>query len=421
MKFKQLKFKELMKKKKNLIAGGVLVVIVVIILSGFAKQKSVEVVQEVKNVKTEKITIGTISTSVEYASNLKPAKEVMVLPKTGGRVATVDVKVGDKVSVGQTLFTLDTSDYAPQLEQAEAGVNAASANLERTSDSGFTQQLLQAEQLVGKLQIQYNTVKDNYDKTQTLYSADAVSKKDFDDVKAQYDAITIDLKNAKDSLELLKSKAGPQATKAAAAALEQAQAGVSAVQVQINNANITAPIAGVVSEKAVEVGQIAGGQSGYVSVIDYSSLDAEINVPDKMLSKIQVGLSVPVTINASADEKIVGVIESISPNTSSKNNFYVVRVKIDNSKEDIKAGMFAKISLPAEKKDNILMVPNETIKMENGVNYLYTVDNGEVKKISVETGISNEKFTEVKGKVEEGMDVITEGQNLLSDGEKVKN
>lgn len=414
-----MKFKELMKKKKLLIVGGVLVVIVVIILSNFAKQKPVEVVQEIKNVKTEKITTGSISTSVEYASNLKPAKEVMVLPKTGGKVATVDVKVGDKVSVGQTLFTLDTKDYTPQLEQAEAGVKAASANLERTSDSGFTQQLLQAEQLVGKLQIQYNTVKDSYDRTQTLFSADAVSKKEFDDVKAQYDAITIDLKNAQDGLELLKSKAGPQATMAAAAALDQAQAGVSAVQVQINNANITAPIAGVVSEKAVEVGQLAGGQSGSVTVIDYSSLDAEINIPDKMLSKIQVGLSVPITINSSPDDKIVGVIESISPNTSSKNNFYVVKVKIDNSKDDIKAGMFAKISLPAEKKDNILMVPNETIKMENGVNYLYTVDNGEVKKISVETGISNEKFTEVTGKVEEGMDIITEGQNLLSDGEKV--
>lgn len=414
-----MKFKELMRKKKLLIVGGVLVVIVAIILSNFAKQKPVEVVQEIKNVKTEKITTGSISTSVEYASNLKPAKEVMVLPKTGGKVATVDVKVGDKVSVGQTLFTLDTKDYAPQLEQAEAGVKAASANLERTSDSGFTQQLLQAEQLVGKLQIQNNTVKDSYDRTQTLYSADAVSKKEFDDVKAQYDAITIDLKNAQDGLELLKSKAGPQATMAAAAALDQAQAGVSAVQVQINNANITAPIAGVVSEKAVEVGQLAGGQSGSVTVIDYSSLDAEINIPDKMLSKIQVGLSVPITINSSPDDKIVGVIESISPNTSSKNNFYVVKVKIDNSKDDIKAGMFAKISLPAEKKDNILMVPNETIKMENGVNYLYTVDNGEVKKISVETGISNEKFTEVTGKVEEGMDIITEGQNLLSDGEKV--
>lgn len=413
-----MKFKELMKKKK-LIVGIILAVVVVAIIFSFPKSKPVDVAQEVKNVKTEKITTGTISTRVEYAGNLKPAKEVVVLPKAGGRVATVNVKVGDKVSVGQTLFTLDTTDYAAQLEQAQAGVSAASANLERTSDSGFTQQLLQAEQLVEKLQIQYNTVKDSYDKTQTLYSANAVSKKEYDDTKAQYDAITIDLKNAKDSLELLKSKSGPQATKAAAAALEQAQAGVSAVQNQINNATITSPIDGVVSEKAVEVGQIAGGQSGSVTVIDYSGLEAEVNVPDKMLTKIKEGLSVPVTINALPDAKIVGVIESISPNTSSKNNFYVVRVKVDNSNADIKAGMFAKISLPAEQKDDILMVPNETIKMENGVNYLYTVDNDEVKKIAVETGISNEKFTEVKGKVQDGLPVITEGQNLLSDGEKV--
>jgi len=412
-----MKFK--ISKKKLIIAGIVLAVIAVGSISIFSKSKTVEVKQDVKNVKTQKVTTGTISTNIEYASNLKPEKEVIVLPKAGGKVATVDVNVGDKVSVGQTLFTLETTDYAAQLEQSQAGLSAASANLERTSDSGYTQQLLQAEQMLGKLQIQYNTVKDSYDRTQTLYSAEAVSKKELDDAKSQYDAITIDLKNAEDNLNLLKSKSGPQATKAAEAAVEQAQAGVDAVQNQINNATITAPIAGVVSEKAVEVGQFASGQAGSVTVIDYSNLTAEINVPDKMLAQIKVGQSVQVDINALPDKKIVGVIDNISPNTSSKNNFYVVKVKIDNSNDDIKSGMFAKISLSAENKSNILMVPNETIKMENGVNYLYTVDNGQVKKISDETGISNEKFTEIKSSIEEGLDVITEGQNLLSDGEKV--
>ena len=407
-------------KKKLIIVGIVLVVAVVGSISIFSKSKTVEVIkQDVKNVKTQKVTTGTISTNIEYASNLKPEKEVIVLPKTGGKVATVNVKVGDKVSVGQILFTLETIDYAAQLEQAQAGVSAASANLERTSDSGFTQQLLQSEQLIGKLRIQYNTIKDNYVRTQTLYSADAVSKKELDDASAQYDGITIDLKNAEDNLNLLKSKSGPQATRAAAAAVEQAQAGVNAVQSQINNATITSPIAGVVSEKAVEVGQLTSGQSGSVTIIDYSNLTAEINVPDKMLAHIQVGQSVQVNINSLPDKKIIGIIDNISPNTSSKNNFYVVKVKIDNSNNDIKSGMFAKISLSAENKSNILMVPNETIKMENGVNYLYTVNNGEIKKVSIQTGISNEKFTEITSGIEGGVDIVTEGQNLLSDGEKV--
>jgi len=406
-------------KKKLLVGTIILAVVAVSCVSIFSKSKPVEVKLDVKNVKTQKVTTGTISTNIEYASNLRPWKEVVVLPKTGGKVATVNVSVGDKVSVGQTLFTLDTTDFAPQLQQAQAGVSAASANLERTSDSGFTQQLLQAEQLVGKLQIQYNSVKDSYVRTQTLYSAEAVTKKELDDAKSQYDSITIDLKNAEDGLNLLKSKSGPQATKAAAAAVEQAQAGVNSIQTQINNAKITAPIAGVVSEKAVDVGQLASGQSGSVTVIDYSNLTAEIDIPDKMLTQIKVGQSVPVNINALPSKEIEGVIDNISPNTGSKNNFYVVKVKINNTNDGIKAGMFAKISLPAETKNNILMVPNETIKMENGVNYLYTVDNGEVKKISVEIGISNEKFTEITGNIKEGLDIITEGQNLLCDGEKV--
>ena len=122
-----MKFK--ISKKKLIIAGIVLAVIAVGSISIFSKSKTVEVKQDVKNVKTQKVTTGTISTNIEYASNLKPEKEVIVLPKAGGKVATVDVNVGDKVSVGQTLFTLETTDYAAQLEQSQAGLSAASANL----------------------------------------------------------------------------------------------------------------------------------------------------------------------------------------------------------------------------------------------------------------------------------------------------
>ena len=122
-----MKFK--ISKKKFIILVIVLVVIVVGIVSILSKSKKIEVKQDVKNVKTQKVTTGTISTNIEYASNLKPSKEVVVLPKSGGKVATVDVNVGDKVSIGQTLFTLETTDYAAQLEQSQAGLSAASANL----------------------------------------------------------------------------------------------------------------------------------------------------------------------------------------------------------------------------------------------------------------------------------------------------
>ncbi len=405
--------------KKNLITGAVLVLIVVGCVSIFGKSKKVEGKQEIKNVKVQKITVGSISTDVEYASKLNPVQEVTIFPKTGGKVAGLNVDIGDKVTAGQVLFTLDTAELQAQLQSQQAGLAASNANLAKTSDSGLQQQITTAQQATQKSQIAYNDAKDNYDKMQKLYNSGAIAKQELDNSKVKYDNCSVDLKSAEDNLNLLVEKIGPQSTQAAAAQVTQSQAGVNSAQIQINNATITTPISGVVSAKDVKVGQLAGGQSGSVTIIDSSSFIAEISVPDKIIGKIQIGQSVQVSINALDNKKVSGAIDKISPNSNSKDNSYIVKVKIDNSKGELKSGMFAKVSLPSEKKDNILTVPNEAIKIENNVNYLYVADRGKVKKVSINAGICNDKVTEITGNVKEGTDVITEGQNLLSSGDKI--
>jgi len=420
MNFKKLSIK-LLKPKRIL-----MIVILIAIVGGasksiqsLTKNKAVEVKQEIKNVKTQKISNGSISAEVEYASNLKPAKEVVVLSKTGGKIASVNVNVGDKVTAGQVLYTLDKSELDANLRSQQAALNGANADLEKTSDSSQAQQVSQAEQVAGKAQVQFSNAEDNYNKMQKLYQTGAISKKELDDSKKEYDNASIDLKSAQDNLSILENRIGPQSTKSAAAKVDQAQAGVNTAQIQVNNATITSPITGVVSSKDAEVGQMASSQSGSVTVIDSAKLTAEITVPDKMLGKLQVGQTVPVIITALDNKKISAVIDVISPNVTSKDNSYVVKVKIDNSNGELKAGMFAKVSLQAESKDNVLTVPNQAIKIENGVNYIYIVENSKIRKVSVDTGISNEKSTEITGNVKDGAEIITEGQNLLDDGEKV--
>lgn len=425
MDFKKFKIKrpniKRFKTKKTLIVIALLVVAAVAVngITSAKKNKEIEVKQDIKNVKAQKINLGSISAEVEYAGNLKPAKEVAVFSKNGGKIASVNVNVGDKVSVGQVLYTLDKSELEANLRSQQAALDGANADLEKTSDSSQAQQISQAEQAVGKAQVQFNNTEDNYNKMQKLYESGAISKKELDDSKKQYDDAYIDLKAAQDSLNIIENKIGPQSTRSAAARVGQAQAGVNTAQIQVNNATITSPITGVVSSKDAEIGQMASGQSGSVTVIDSSSLTAEITVPDKMLGKIQIGQSVPVIITALDNKKISGVIDVISPNVNSKDNSYIVKVKIDNSKDELKAGMFAKVSLQAEGKDNVLTVPNQAIKIENGVNYIYVVENSKVRKVSIDTGISNDKSTEVIGNIKAGADIITEGQNLLDDGEKV--
>lgn len=412
-----MKFKILNKKK--LIIGVILILIIAGCASILGRNKKAEGKQDVKNVKVEKVAISSISTEVEYASKLNPVQEVTIFPKTGGKVASLNVDIGDKVTAGQVLFTLDTAELQAQLQSQQAALAASNANLAKTSDSGLQQQITSSEQAVQKSQLAYSDAQNNYDKMQKLYDAGAISKQDLDNAKLKLDNCSVDLKSAQDNLNLIIEKSGPQSTQAAAAQVAQAQAGVNSAQIQLSNAAITSPIAGVVSAKDVKVGQLAGGQSGSVTIIDSNSFVAEVNVPDKVVGKIQVGQSVQVSVSALDNKKVTGVIDKISPNSNSKDNSYTVKLKIDNSTGELKAGMFARVSLPSEKKDNILTVPNEALKMENNVNYLYVADNGKVKKISVDVGISNEKVTEVTGNAKEGMDVIIEGQNLLSNGDKI--
>ena len=418
MKFKGLNIKDLL-SKKNLIIVLALVIIIVGVASVFNKDKKVEGSKDIKNVKIEKVAVSSISTEVEYASKLSPVQEVTVFPKVGGKVASLNVDIGDKVTTGQTLFTLETAELQAQLQAQQANLAAANANLAKTGDSGIQQQITALQQSVDKLNLSYNDAKDNYDKMQKLYNTAAISKQELDNAKLKYDNASVDLKAAQDNLNLLLEKIGPQTTAAVAAQVDQAQAGVNSAQISLNNATIAAPISGVVSAKDVKIGQLANSQSGSVTIIDSSSFMAEVNVPDEIIGKIQVGQTVKVGINALDNKKVTGVIDKISPNSSSKNNAYLVKVKIENSKGELTAGMFAKISLPAEKKDNILTVPNEAVKMENNVNYLYTVEGGKVKKVSVNVGISNDKVTEISGNIKEGIEVIIEGQNLLSNGDKV--
>lgn len=420
MKFKGISIKNI--KKKRVISIVVIILVVAAAFQGIRslkKDKGIEAKQEIRNVKTQKIKRGSISADVEFPGNLKAKTQVVVFPKTGGRVASVNVNVGDKVTAGQLLYTLDSAELEANLQAQKAGLEAANANLEKTSDSGLAQQVSQAEQSLQKAQVRFNDVKDNYDKMQKLYAAGAIAKKELDDSKTQFDNASIDLNADQTNLNLLLDKIGPQNTKAAAAQVAQSQAGVNSVQIQINNAKITSPISGIVAAKDVEVGQMAGGQSGSVTVIDSTTVTAEITVPDKILGRLQVGQSIPVVISALENKEVSGVIETISPEANSKDNSYIVKIKVDNASGEIKSGMFAKVSLQTESKENVLTVPNQAIKIENGVNYIYIVENSKIKKVSVNTGISNNKFTEVSGNIKENDDIITEGQSILADGEKV--
>lgn len=375
--------------------------------------------QSLVNVQVIPAVSGSITTNVEYSSKLKPIQEITLSPKISGKVATVQADVGTEVQQGQVLLTLDSSDVQAQLQQQEANLAGNRVNYEKAQGSAYEQQLLQTEQTQQNAQITFNNAQDTYNKDQTLYNAGALSQQSLNADKQKLDEATIALNTANAGLTLLKNQLGPQSVQSAQAQLQQAESSVNYATVQVQNTILTSPISGTVSARNADVGEIASSATPAFTVIDTKTVVAEVNVPDTMIVHLKKGQTVSVKVSALNDKVYTGTINLMSPAADSKTNSYVIDVDLDNTNNELKSGMFAKVILPAEQKDNVLTVPNEAITMEDGVAYVDTVDKNTVNKVPVQLGISNETITEIVSGLKAGDNVITEGQIFLSDGQKV--
>lgn len=397
-------------------------VIILGLIGGFVFAKfgksEAKVSSTITNVSAVPAAVSSISTDVEYASKLAPVQEVTIAPKIAGKVASVNVQVGDKVEKGQVLFTLDSADLEAQLQEQQASLESSKANLAKTQGSAYDQQVIQAEQAVQDRQIAYNDAKNKYDLNKQLYAAGAISKTALDDYQNQYQSAQVDLKAAQDNLNLLKEKSGPESISVATAQVNQAAAGVEAASEQLKNTVITSPISGIVSVRNVDEGEIVSSATAALTVIDTDTMTAEISVPDKLAAQVKKGQTVPVKINALNDKTFNGVVDYVSPDADSKSQAYTIKITLQTT-DDLKSGMFARAILPESKKDNILTVPNQAVKVENGVSYVYTVAEGAVKKVAVTTGLANDKITEITSGLKAGDEVITEGQLFLNEGQKV--
>ena len=374
---------------------------------------------ETRTVTAVRAAKATISVSIEYAARVRPKQEIVVSSKVAGRVASVRADVSQPVRRGQVLFTLESKDYEAQARQARAAVDSAKANLTRTGDSSLSAQVIQARAAVDQAQVQYTEAKDLADRMETLFGQGSVSRQQRDDARARADSARIALDAAKQSLSLIQDKGGPQSTGLASTQVDQAQAAADLAESQLDNAVVTSPITGVVASRAVDPGELVASGSPAFVVIDVSSVTAEASVDEAMVQKIRTGERVPVSAEAAGSGPLSGVVDTVSPAVDPRTQGYLVKIRIDNPGGALRPGMLARVSFPMERRANVLAVPLQALVTESGVQYAYIAAAGVVKKVAVQTGISDETMTEITSGLAEGDLVITEGQSFLNEGEKV--
>ena len=200
--------------------------------------------------------------------------------------------------------------------------------------------------------------------------------------------------------------------------VEQARVAYENAASLLKNAEVKAPISGVVSNISIVEGEYATSSNPPITIVDSDSITIEFGVPSNLVNKIKKGDKVTVEISAAVYKK-EAVINSISSSADLMTNLYNVDIVLGND-GTIKPGMFAKVYLDTDRIENALAVRTEAVKEREDKKIVF-VANGEVAvEKEVTTGLDTGSYIEIKSGLTEGEKVIVKGQDYISDGSKIK-
>ncbi len=201
--------------------------------------------------------------------------------------------------------------------------------------------------------------------------------------------------------------------------LESARASLALANLELSYTNITAPISGVVAQRMVKPGNLINLNSPVFRIVDNSRLEAVLNVPEREMAVIKAGMPLRMLVDAIPNAVFEGKVDRVSPVVDSgTGTFRVVCVFTGN--EVLRPGMFGRIEVVYDQRQNILTVPRIALLEDEGESAVYVVRGNKAVRVPVKLGYTNGAFAEVLSGVKEGEQVITAGKVAVRDGTEIQ-
>ncbi|MGC9364172.1 MAG: efflux RND transporter periplasmic adaptor subunit [Fidelibacterota bacterium] len=357
----------------------------ILILIGCGKSPEARTDQEERIVPVEvtRVVRGPIKNKIRLLGNIKAFQEVQVYATIPEKITALYTDINDVVAKGDILATVRDVSVQQGVLQAEAALEAARA--------------------------QYNNVRTEWERIQKLYKESAVSKSQYDAVKAQ-----------KESAE--------SGVKQAAAALESAKE-------QLENTKIKAPISGIIAARNYELGDQTSPQMPAFTIIDISKVKIDLDVIESEISKVREGQNVLIKVAAYPDDVFPGQVGKVYPILNPLTRSSRVEIVIDNNDYRLKAGMYATVEIITQEKQDVLLIPSYAIIEKTNLEYLggeisntritseknvFIIKDGVALRRLVETGIEDDGTIEILSGLNEKDVLVTLGQYGLTDSAKVR-
>ena len=297
--------------------------------------------------------------------------------RVGGIVEAVNVKVGEKVTKGVLLTSIDNSD--------------AQLNYEKALET------------LRKVATQKDNAQSNLDRVKGLYENNNVSLSEYESAKDKYASANSAHNTEQRNADLKKRELGYYA--------------------------LYAPMDGIISEVAIEKNeQVSPGQT-VITITSEDDIEVSVGMPEAFISRVKSGEKVSVKFSALQDKVFDGTISEVSFVTGVQSSVYPVIVTVEHPTSDIRPGMSADVTFRFSARDpssgERLIVPISAVGEDAQGNFVFTLTKSEnglaithKKKVTVGE-LSHEGFEIIEG-LQNGALVVTAGVENLTEGMTVK-
>jgi len=268
------------------------------------------------------------STFISSSGKVEAVQNANLSTRMMGFVNNIHVNVGDKVSKGQLLISINSADISAQKAQVDASITEATAALKNA--------------------------KKDFNRFTALFKENSASQKEMDDISANY--------------EMSKAR------------LESANQMKNQVNAQLSYSNIRAPFSGIITGKFVNTGDMANPGMPLISIENPSMFQIISMLPESQITSIKTGTKVNVVLK-STNQLITGTITEVSSSAKNTGGQYLVKVLLDKTEVKLLSGMFTSVQFPIVKnikntnEPNSVLISQSALIKQGQLTGVYTIGN----------------------------------------------
>ena len=337
-------------------------------------------------VETAIATPASLRATIPVTGTLTARRTAEVKTELAGLVRDVYVTEWAAVRQGQPLARIQASESETAVKRGEAGIASAKAAL------------LQAK-------VEADRTRREGERMTQLKSAGLATQQQLDDAGSAVAAAVARVA-------------------AARAQLQVSEEDVAQLRLRLQKSVILAPINGVVALRAVNVGDLAGADSGgnvIFRIVDNRILDLTVTVPARELAQIQVGQILEFSSDG-RPETFRGIIKYLNPSINPADRSLQVMAEIDNSDGRLRDGLFVKGEILTGQREKVLLVPRTVLSgldLAKRTAALFVVVGDQAERRTVEIGALSGEAVEIVTGLQAGERYVSRGAFNLRDGDKV--